>query len=453
MEAMRRTRLPVTLLVAAAWVCILWGISLYVVRPALRERQAMWHVFVREPGGVLLERLSPRAPQGEWYALDGGTLRRTRKPEEPAAFLNTAEMSAGLVGRPARRAWKGQPQLNYTYQANILPEQEEEPSATVVWYWLPRESVFAAYDIETGEQQGEFGRDGFVAGGTAEAFGETLSPFIPHSWRLYDSTWVLVATPETAHVMHLADREIRLTLRRPEADIQNAAFVAGRALSSRYLEQPQPGAFVCLRTSDTLTFYGLSGRLIREVPLTPEEAEAPYLQAALRDDETAAVVARQSQRAAEGATIRWMALSGETTAQQTVRLPARLRNEPSPLQRPAMGALLPFTFLPVFFDAVGLEPGPPAWVASIFVAMACAAMVALLARKRRLLPWTSTTFWCAFALVGGVAALLTFLSEGGFDRTECCSECGERKRVQDGVCPGCGAPVPEPTPRGTEIFA
>ena len=56
-------------------------------------------------------------------------------------------------------------------------------------------------------------------------------------------------------------------------------------------------------------------------------------------------------------------------------------------------------------------------------------------------------------LVGGLPALLSYFTASGRPELERCPACGRAKPLSGLQCARCGAEVPAPAPKGTEIFA
>lgn len=72
-------------------------------------------------------------------------------------------------------------------------------------------------------------------------------------------------------------------------------------------------------------------------------------------------------------------------------------------------------------------------------------------QQRYGLPWTKT--WMAFVFLGGLPGLVGYLAHRRWPTIEKCPACGRAVPRDREACLRCGNEFPEPTPKGTEVFA
>jgi len=119
---------------------------------------------------------------------------------------------------------------------------------------------------------------------------------------------------------------------------------------------------------------------------------------------------------------------------------------------PAMGAL---TLIPRYFSAPPTPQERAEWNQG--VALCCSAAVVMaglafwLARRRGMEP-RAVWVWTILTLLLGALGLVLMLSLRGLPVVTRCRLCGRQKRVDEPVCPHCGARVAGPEANGTEVM-
>ena len=465
-----RTALPVGATLFAALVALYLAVAAVTGAFMPAPESEWWYSHLTPDGELKIARVLPASGVQRIYNRDFELITedtyRTQLEGLESAYFHTPFLEPDFW-----RGWRWRTPLRYVHSPpywpalqvlNAFREDREAPGSNRVWFWLPDRRVFAAYDRHSKLPRGCLGADGFARGNSVEPFPDVLSPLLLTRWWVRPTSFVALPTRNAAYLVRLADEKVLQLTQKGGGDVVDVG-VAPLYDNTGGLEDLREKLRVYVRHTDRIQCFDVTGKQLGAVELTARERDAAALSCARTGEGTFILTAwspewfwLEGARRLDGATVRWVGPSGETTDSTQIRVPDSLMT-PRPIG-PLVKRCLTAT-VPLYAAAKEvLNPAPTrdrSWlvlVLSALVAGACAAVVwwhasgSFVERGRR-------HGWTALAFIGGVPGLLTYFALAPGPELEKCAKCVARKPLSDRECPHCGAPVPRPSPTGCEIFA
>jgi hypothetical protein len=463
-----RFRLPVVASDLAAWLAT-GLLALFLLSPAFPEPE-LCIARVTPEGELGFARYN--RPTGRWELYDRDFALRGEWIPGPAGFsLESADLRPQDMAPRWWHLWKWRFPWSYADRPCVI--EDERPGRTLLWYWLPEERVFEAYDVATRLPAGQVGRKGLEPEGRASAFERLPIPVPSHRWHLIQTTHLVLPTRDGAYLLHLSEDKVAELSGLEGKGAINAA-ITPTIMVERGEYGMQADATLYVQTREAIHAYDIGARHLARLPLAPAERKAEMLRIARLPDDRYLILSVPAGRRwlyLDGMSARWLEAAGQTLNSAKVNAPVRFAPEPSPVCGVPVGILRPLgaclwaRFEQARPHAVTLRevrirngflrwwyPSDAAlWTAAV-MGLLCGVVVAWHARRALMGRW-ATAGWCLVALAAGPAGLLTYLTTAARPEREKCTACGRPKRLAAEVCPHCGAPVPEPPPRGTELFA
>ncbi len=411
---------------------------------------------------LFLDEVRSRLPQEDtaapWvvfeFAKNGTVLRATRRSGH-------AETLESLDGMPIERS-VGELSYLLTYSLERAPNKpmsgrderassvralaDSRPASGLVSHALVRERVIVAYDVQTRRVAGYFGRNGFAPRREdVQPFAEGWTPERgpQGSLQALDSSGLYLLDSTGGPSWHV-----------PLNDAMSWAVTVGPGFGSYeeplrvlvrapgYVEVHSPNVPVPVR-------YRLSGEMDRaktlDVSLLPEGVLGIRAHD-LPDGENEVVLLAKVEP------------SGRTAwERRAVVVPARARGRgPERVNDVLLGvnpplAALVFSSRGELHEQLRAKVGRGALTLSGLLSLVCAAAI-FLDLRRRGDPVAAQLGWTAWALLGGLPALVAFVARERATRVPCPS-CGAKRVPTSPSCPRCATGWPAVERRDIDIFA
>jgi len=445
------SRVPTVLTIYLAALALVVFVCSLVGLAVGRDPNQFWRLQATREGDLTLRRHTAGGRAPESYDIQFHPLGTTPflKPQATLELVYIGEPPGRALHLPWDVVWF----QSYSIASDYLVEAEEVPGSNRLWFWLPDRRVFEAYDAHTRLLVGRLGADGFRATGQVEPFRTKPGAGLSMNWLVRRTTWLALPERGRVDLVHLADRTVRTLVKVADGERP------GVAVTPPFLypdTRPLPERLcVFVRSAAILECYDFAGRRLAAVPLTEKERAAWALRVGRADDGTLILAASYKPLDIDGTSVRRVTPAGKTLEEHVLKVPKGMSWPPFPGEvanrLTACAAVLWLAAQP-FMTYWGTSV-TRTWslLAGVAVALVSALVIAGCARRSRLSAGRRLA-WTAFALVGGLPAVVAYFAAADLPPTERCQRCGRRKPVSQEVCSSCGAPVPAPEPTGVEIF-
>jgi ABC-2 family transporter protein len=402
----------------------------------------MGSALLREEVRARLSREDTGAPWVAFeFAKNGAVVRATRRSGSAEALESLdglpIEPRAGqrpyLLTYPLERTLRDPMSSRGERAWSVRALTRNRPASGWVIHALARERVLVAYDVQTRRVAGYLGRNGFAPRREdVQPFAEGWSPDPgdQESLRVRDSSGLYLLDAKGSPPWHV-----------PLDGAMDVAVTVGPGFGD---EEPMR---VLVRAPGYVDVYAPNVPVPVRYRLSSELDRAKTLRISLLPDGVLGVQASFPQGGEqEGVLLVKLEPSGRTAWEQRVQRAPPARDQGREHERVAdalLGVNPPLAALVLFsaggFDEATLHEklGRSALALSGLLSLACA-MAVLRSLRRRGDPRVAQLGWTAFALLGGLPALVAFIARERAARVPCPS-CGAKRVPSSLSCPRCAA--------------